>query len=106
MSEDAEIERVARELATWHGSAMSHSNREGEMQTVASSYVGHRWAHAATDYADKKWQQYRGAARHVIQMVSAEREACAVVADNYSQVDGTARIVGLNIGHMIRHREE
>lgn len=34
----------------------------------------------------------------------AEREACAVVADSYSMVDGPARVIGLNIGHMIRTR--
>ncbi len=81
--DEAQVEHVARELAVWHGSAMSHANRDGEMQTVASSYVGHRWAHASTDYADKKWRQYRGAARHAIEMVAAEREACAKLADHW-----------------------
>ena len=88
--DEAQVERVARELAIWHGSAMSHSNRDGEMQTVASSYVGHRWAHASTDYANKKWKQYRGAARCALAMVAAEREACAKIADAFRWDDPTA----------------
>jgi len=54
---DPEIEAMARTLARLHGSAMSHSNRDGEMQTVASSFAGHRWVHAIDEYADKKWRQ-------------------------------------------------
>lgn len=34
----------------------------------------------------------------------AEREACAVEAENYSQVEGQARVVGLNIAYIIRAR--
>jgi hypothetical protein len=85
MSDDVKIESIARALAVWHGSAMSHSNREGEMQTVASSFAGHRWAHATDEYAAKKWQQYRGAAEYVLAAVAAEREACAKIADHYDQ---------------------
>lgn len=42
----------------------------------------------------------------LVDAIEAEREACAVVADNYSMVDGPARVIGLNIGHMIRTRTE
>ena len=80
-ADDAEIERVARALAMWHGSAYSYQDREGQMQTVASSLAGHRWAHATDEYADKKWQQYRGAAEYVLNAVAEEREACAKVAE-------------------------
>lgn len=38
--------------------------------------------------------------------IAAEREGCATVADEYSQVDGAARVVGLNIGHLIRLRNK
>lgn len=83
-AEDPRVERIARELAHWHGSAYSHQNHEREMQTVASSYAGHRWAHASDEYARAKWQQYRGAARHAMAMVDAEREACALKAREYA----------------------
>jgi len=82
-AEDPQVERIARELAHWHGSAYSHQNQEREMQTVASSYAGHRWARASDEYAGAKWKQYRGAARHAIAMVAAEREACAVLDETF-----------------------
>ena len=85
-ADDAEIERVARALAMWHGSAMSH-RAGGEMQTVASSFAGHRWAHATDEYADKKWQQYRGAAEYVLNAVKAEREACAQMVEDMRPAD-------------------
>lgn len=89
IDDDSKIEKIARELATWHGSAMSHSDRDGVMQTVASGYAGHRWAHASTDYANKKWQQYRGAARYVLAMIADERNECAKIADAYADACGS-----------------
>ena len=108
--DDAQVERVARDLASWHGSAYSHQDRDRQMQTIASSFAGHRWAHATDHYADKKWQQYRWAAKYVLAAIAAERDACAKIADRCAD-DETRKALGANatinasqIANAIRNR--
>ncbi len=70
------VEWYARELATWYGSAFSHSDPdEGFMHTVASAAGYGRFAGASSKYAEKHWMKFRGAANFVIERLEGmERE--------------------------------
>ena len=63
-------EELARMIAVWHGSRMVGSDRESQMQTVASRHGFGRWGHSPGVYAQRKWEEYQNAA-------SAVREALA-----------------------------
>ena len=58
----------------------------------------------ASKYSNVLASETRDLAAWIDKALADEREACAVVADTYSQVAGGARTVGLNIGCMIRNR--
>ena len=61
----AEIERMARKIALWHGQKMIYRNRDG-MQTVASSRGFGNWGWSASDYADRHWHEYTAAAEQIL----------------------------------------
>jgi len=87
---DVEIERIARELAVWHGSAYDFLDRDGQPQTVASGRGYGRFAGASDKYAATNWKKYRGAARFVL-----EREASMMAEKNRMEIAGLLAIDAL-----------
>jgi hypothetical protein len=58
-------EIIAREIAMWHGSAIT-----GVTRTVASDAGYGNWGHSPDRYADGRWREYIGAAEAMLARIN------------------------------------
>ena len=58
-------ELIAREIAMWHGSAIT-----GPTRTVASDKGYGNWGHSPEKYADNHWREYIGAAEAMLARIN------------------------------------
>lgn len=65
-----EIERCARTIAQFHGSAYTFGRPGEMMQTVASERGYGHFGDASTNYANNHWQKYKVAAEQVVATIS------------------------------------
>ena len=66
MSDDFEVETMARNIALWHGQRMCYRDHQGEMQTTASAAGYGHFGDAPARYSDTRWQQYTAAAEAIL----------------------------------------
>lgn len=75
------VERLAREIAFWHGQKITHHERHEGAVTVASSRGFGRWADAPTKYSEAHWQEYRCAAERIAARIEALEQERQKFAD-------------------------
>lgn len=86
------VEKLARQVAFWHGQKIVyHKPGEGAM-TVASMHGYGKWADAADRYARDHWQQYRAIAENVVAPIIAQRDALLAAVQRIAW--GECRVCG------------